>query len=137
MFLMDELHELDELNELDKSDDVDSGYSPKSPWSYQPYQCSLSHVDKEMPLFTDEFDELDVIELDEVWIVDPWWRALLIPSATRTTWLDIATRSKFFILNLLNVFFSKQSCTHPPFLWRNSSPTCPLCGLRGDFLMRK
>jgi len=70
-----------------------------------------------MPLFTDELDELDVIELDEVRIVNLWWRALSIPSATRTTWLDIFTHSKFFILNLLIVFFPKQSCTQPPFFY--------------------
>ena len=65
-FLIDELHELDELDELDECDEVDdSGSSPKLP-SSDPYQRTLSHVDNEIPLFTDELDELDVIELDEV-----------------------------------------------------------------------
>jgi len=109
---MDELHELDEL-ELDESDEVDSGSSPKLPWS-DPYQCALSHVDNKMPLFTDELDELDLFELDEVKFVDPWWHALVNPSTMWMTWVDIFTRSKFFILNLRIVFFPKQSCTQPP-----------------------
>jgi len=68
-----------------------------------------------MPLFTDELNELDVFKLDEVKIINPWGRTLSNPSTMQTTWVDIFTHSKFFILNLCIVFFPKQSCTQPPF----------------------